>query len=70
MNRVSIIVILLLMGQVSQVNAQREKEFQIRAGFGWSIYDADFKLRRGGRTVENEDGGCFINAPWGVAYGL
>ncbi|MBK9639195.1 MAG: outer membrane beta-barrel protein [Bacteroidetes bacterium] len=50
--------------------AQRDKEFQIRGGFGFSIYDADFKLDNNGTTTENDDGALSIQFPLELRYEL
>ncbi|MBK7964969.1 MAG: outer membrane beta-barrel protein [Bacteroidetes bacterium] len=70
MNKALLLVGFFVMGLMYPVMAQRDKEFQIRAGFGWSIYDADFKLKNGNSIQENDDGALSIQLPLEFRYEL
>ena len=61
-------ILLLIMG--TQVKAQRDKEFQIRGGFGFSLYDTDFTLDDGSTKTENDDGALSIQLPLEFRYEL
>ena len=69
MNRF-LLVVLLSTIFLMKAEAQRDKEFQIRAGFGWSVYDADFELKdKSNNTVfKNEDGALSIQLPLEFRY--
>ena len=55
---------------VGAVQAQRDKEFQIRGGFGWSIYKTDFRLKSGAYESSDEDGALSIQFPLELRYEL
>jgi hypothetical protein len=50
--------------------AQRDQEFQIRGGLGFSIYKADFKLESNTEKYENEDGAVSVQFPLELRYEL
>jgi hypothetical protein len=50
--------------------AQRDREFQIRGGFGFSVYKTDFELRSGNEKYEDEDGAVSIQFPLEFRYEL
>ncbi len=61
-------ILLLIMG--TQVKAQRDKEIQIRGGFGFSIYKTEFTLDNGITKSENEDGALSVQLPLELRYEL
>ena len=70
MKRILVLSGILLLIMVTQVKAQRDKEIQIRGGFGWSIYKTDFQWKSGGTEYEDEDGALSIQLPLEFRYEL
>ncbi|MFN0188135.1 MAG: hypothetical protein ACKVQV_05485 [Bacteroidia bacterium] len=68
--KLSIILWMFCMLFVGAVEAQRDKEFQIRGGFGWSIYKTDFQIKSGAYESEDEDGALSIQLPLEFRYEL
>lgn len=64
----SIILFCLLFA--GETEAQRDQEFQIRSGLGFSIYKTDFELKSGNDKFENEDGAVSIQLPLELRYVL
>ena len=67
MRRNSILWIICILF-VGSAEAQRDKEFQIRGGFGWSIYKTDFQWKSGSSEYEDEDGALSIQFPLELRY--
>ena len=69
MRRNSILWIICILF-VGSAEAQRDKEFQIRGGFGWSIYKTESTLDTGFTKTENEDGALSVQLPLEFRYEL